>query len=431
MTAGLPGAGPPRAGAAEPLIRVLWPGQPFESDGLPVAGAAGIVTLMREHPEQALGLWQALAPTPERDGNIALCLSRLGRFDQALAAAAGAAAATEAEARYIAALEFLRHGDFARGWPLYAERAKRAALWSDFARTTADIPRAPAPDGLAGRPVLAYADQGLGDQVMFAGFIAELLDQGLDLTVATDPRLTPLLAPAFPAARFVSDRDAVADPGAFAAKIALGDCGASLRPSFASFPARAGYLRPPGALVRSLRASYKAFAGGRLLVGLAWRSYTTKADAHKSVPLEALSPVLGQDAAFLSLQYRPSVVVPAPTLSGLGLAPRKVIEDPRFDPFTDTGVLAAQIAACDLVITSSNVTAHLAGALDKPALVLLPHGFGLQWHWFLNRADSPWYRALTLLRQSVRGDWSAPVAAAAEILAARIAAGAATSGADP
>lgn len=51
--------------------------------------------------------------------------------------------------------------------------------------------------------------------------------------------------------------------------------------------------------------------------------------------------------------------------------------------------------------------ANLAGAMWRPASILLP--FAPDWRWLLNRSDTPWYPSLTLHRQNALGDWSAPL----------------------
>lgn len=65
--------------------------------------------------------------------------------------------------------------------------------------------------------------------------------------------------------------------------------------------------------------------------------------------------------------------------------------------------LAAVIEQLDLVITVDTLAAHLAGALGRPAWVMLQHA--ADWRWMVNRCDSPWYPALKLYRQREPGDW--------------------------
>jgi hypothetical protein len=77
--------------------------------------------------------------------------------------------------------------------------------------------------------------------------------------------------------------------------------------------------------------------------------------------------------------------------------------------------LVALIDACDVVVTVSNTTAHLAAAIGKPTLVLLPWHTPL-WYWHLQSMDSPWYPSAILLRQAASADWSVPVEQAAKIV---------------
>ena len=71
------------------------------------------------------------------------------------------------------------------------------------------------------------------------------------------------------------------------------------------------------------------------------------------------------------------------------------------EDFVDT---AAAMAALDLIISCDTSVAHLAGALGRPAWVVLRHA--PDWRWLLDRDDSPWYPGMRLFRQPARGDWT-------------------------
>ena len=83
--------------------------------------------------------------------------------------------------------------------------------------------------------------------------------------------------------------------------------------------------------------------------------------------------------------------------------------DPKSDPaygvaaledFADTAALLANL---DLLISVDTANVHLAGALGRPAYLLLP--FAADWRWLEGRDDSPWYPSIRLLRQTTPGDW--------------------------
>ena len=80
-----------------------------------------------------------------------------------------------------------------------------------------------------------------------------------------------------------------------------------------------------------------------------------------------------------------------------------VIRDKEIDSLKDLDGFAAQVAAMDLIVSISNTTVHVAGALGVPAWVLLPNA--PMWRWMIDRDDTPWYPLVRLFRQNKRGDW--------------------------
>ena len=309
-------------------------------------------------------------------------------------------------------------GDFERGWALYGWG------WATGARG-AQRPRFAAPtwDGrnLDG-DLLVWGEQGIGDQILFCSMLEELQPRVRQLMVATAPRLLPLLRRSMPGVQLIPG-EAVDAQLPVAAQAAMGDLGGFLRKRVEDFPARRPpYLRADAARAATLRARLldrETQPGKKWLVGLSWRSRNDQYGALKSLdpgqlaPLLALPGVLGVD-----LQY------------GDTAAERRALRDERgieiahcddIDNYHDLDGLAALIEACDVVVTVSNTTAHLAGALGKPTLVLLPHALGRIWYWQEKNGlqqdgrqgeNSLWYPECRLLRQRQAGDWSAVVAQA-------------------
>jgi hypothetical protein len=109
------------------------------------------------------------------------------------------------------------------------------------------------------------------------------------------------------------------------------------------------------------------------------------------------------DIRWISLQYGDRDALEQ--LTAATQAP--VLIDCDVDQLADIDRFAAQIAALDMVITIDNSTAHIAGALGVPVWVMLP--FAPDWRWLLERADSPWYPTMRLIRQPRRGDWQSVV----------------------
>jgi ADP-heptose:LPS heptosyltransferase len=266
-------------------------------------------------------------------------------------------------------------------------------------------------------------DQGIGDQILFSSLIPDLIRTGADLTIECDTRLIPLLKRSFPQlpTRPLNDAPTAADNDGFAHQVYVPDSARWLRTSFDDFPRLTGYLKADPQLTHKLRADYLRRSEGRPIIGISWRTAAnTKISDHKTIELEAWAPLLAQQAMFVSLQYGDCRYEIGNAVRKLG---RPLVVDDSVDAVKDMDACAAQVAAMDLVITTSNATAHVAGSLNVPVWTLVPKGYGFMWHWFLNRDDSPWYPSMRLLRQNKQGDWGPVLDRAAAMLASFIAAG--------
>jgi hypothetical protein len=144
-------------------------------------------------------------------------------------------------------------------------------------------------------------------------------------------------------------------------------------------------------------------AGGRRKIGIAWSGRPThKNDHNRSVALgDFLGIFAGVDAAIVSLQRE----VRDADAAVLHERSDVIHFGEDLNDFTDT---AALIENLDLVVAVDTSVVHLAGALGKPAWVLLP--FMPDWRWLLDRDDSPWYPSLRLFRQDESRGWDRVIA---------------------
>lgn len=328
------------------------------------------------------------------------------------------AAPESAEARKTLAVAQLQLGDFSNGWP---------GLEARFESTTERVLRHPTPpaywqgDDLTGKSIVVWTEQGLGDEVLFAGLIPDIARRAKALGIQCSRRMMPVFQRSFPNASVVArdDAGAAAHRADFDYQQSAVSLARILRPDFAAFPWHAGYLKhDPGTRAR-LREKYQAGAGGRRIVGLSWRSTNPVFGEAKSAALLNFAPILAQpDALFVNLQYGDCRAEIKAVRESLGV---EIVEDGDVDSAVSMDDFFAQVAAMDLVITTSNTTAHVAGAMNVPVWILLPFAAGSIWYWFLRRADSPWYPSAVLMRSprfAAGEPWEQdPVAAAAAALA--------------
>jgi len=166
------------------------------------------------------------------------------------------------------------------------------------------------------------------------------------------------------------------------------------------------YLRPSPGHVRTW--TRRLSKHNRPLVALVWAGRPTHPnDANRSMSLATLAPLASIDATFLVIQKgRVEQAATPPNRMNL------VALNDRIDDFEDT---AAILSIADLLISVDSSPVHLAGALGRPAWVMLP--YVPDWRWLLDRDDTPWYPSVRLFRQSSRADWQGVVERVAKSLA--------------
>ncbi|PKU22468.1 tetratricopeptide repeat protein [Telmatospirillum siberiense] len=359
----------------------------------------------------------ALSPDDARSyNNLGNALYGTGALDAAARAFGRALrlAPDDAEIHYNASAVLLKQGRLREGWVEFEwrKRTERSAF------RKMPLP-GPEWDGgpLAGRTLLLYAEQGLGDVLQFARYaplIAARAGGGVLLRVY--PSLVRLMS-GLPGLAGVISTDDPLPP--YDCHLPLMSPPYRMGTVLDDIPAPNSYLGADSRATERWRERLDAQPG--LKVGIAWagdpREHQRGAhlmDRRRSLPLSAFDEVVRiPGIRWVSLQKGAAAaqVKAAPFGSAL-FDPMDEISD-----FADT---AALIAALDLVISVDTSVAHLAGALGRPVWIL--SRFDGCWRWLESRCDSPWYPSARLYRQPAWGDWPsvlATVASDLERLAAR------------
>ncbi len=345
--------------------------------------------------------------------NYGLVLQERGRFDLALAHYdALIAQQTETiEYRWNRAVAHLYLGDYARGWPDYELRQVRGGrdVRRDFGLPQWDGENA------AQHHLLVYAEQGVGDEIMFASCLSGLAGKAASVVLECDTRLAALFARSLPhihvhgAARD-GGRDWLQQHAALDRQIAIGSLPRLLRRSAADFSAHCGYLRPDAARVAAWRQRLGSNGAGT--VGLSWRGGTRKTRAGlRSLELADFLPFANAPRCRFVCLQRGDCSQEIEMARSVGM---EILFWP--EALDDLDECAALIAALDLVVSVDNTVVHLAGALGRPCWTLLTQV--PDWRYGLQGDVMPWYPSLRLFRQPESRDWAPIIAAVARELAA-------------
>jgi tetratricopeptide (TPR) repeat protein len=344
--------------------------------------------------------------------NVGMALAGLGRHAEALARfdAAVAAAPDAPLAHYRRSFSRLILRDFAGGWSDYEHRWRTDVFTAKASGYVApDLrPRltlSPRPADLAGQRVVVFAEQGVGDEIMFASMLPDLAATAARVVLVCDPRLIGLFGASFPGVEVIGPDAALTLRGSeFDRVLALGSLAAAYRNDLKDFPAQA-YLRPRDAVTEAWRRRLEDNAAA-LRVGISWRGGGRNASARaRSMDLDVLRPVLTMSGCeFVNLQYgdvRGEIEAANSSLP----SPIRFFDPAEIDDFEQ---LSGLVSALDLVVSVQTAVVHLSGALGRPCLAMIPPR--PEWRYTLSGPSMPWYGSVQLFRQSVGEGWPSVVA---------------------
>jgi tetratricopeptide (TPR) repeat protein len=298
------------------------------------------------------------------------------------------------EAHFEAAMTRLTLGDFDAGWSGYEWRWKTATFAAQRRQLRAPLWLGDAP--VSGKTILLHAEQGFGDTIQFIRYAPLLASRGAKVICEVQAELQSLL-PRFEGIDIIAQGEPLP---AFDLHCPLLSLPLAFATTPETIPLSVPYLAP--AADRLAHWSGHLAQGG-LRAGFVWSgSASHKNDANRSIPLARLAALFEDPPVrCFSLQSElrdadGEVLRGLPNLVHLGDALRD---------FADT---AAVIALLDVVISVDTSVAHLAGALGKPVMILLP--YAADFRWMRNRDDTPWYPTAKLFRQPAFGDWDSVIA---------------------
>jgi len=266
-------------------------------------------------------------------------------------------------------------------------------------RTIGDIPMW---DGTPGKTVLAIGEQGLGDEIMFASMIHDLMQVG-NVVIECHKRLKTLFEKSFNVPCHGTREDTTIDwidRHKIDARIHMGSLGKFFRRTKEAFPGTP-YLKADPILPR----------GDKPRVGISWFGGGAKHGRIKTrtIPLTWWQPILDNDCEFVSVQYKEK--------NEIGIVEKLGYEVKLFDWIPDQEAdylkTAEVVASCDLIITVCTSVVHLAGALGIPCWVMTPNKPA--WRYGVN-GPMPWYRSVRLYRQAPNQPWTPVIQKVAEDL---------------
>lgn len=284
-------------------------------------------------------------------------------------------------AHWNLALSLLSNGVWDRAWDEHEWGLKTQGI-----REERIVLNVPIWDGKSPGTVLVYGEQGMGDEIMFASMLPDLLKTN-KVVFECYHRLENLFKKAFPGVHIYGTRE---DREVFWAydhkidyRIPIGSLGQFYRRSSESFPGTS-YLKAD-ALPK----------GDKFRIGISWKGGGAKLGriVKRSIPLSWWKPILNvPNVEFVSLQYGLGREEELDVVKALGYDIKSMDEYTEAKDYYETARL---VKSCDLVISVCTSVIHLAGALGVPCWVMTPKHPAWRYQ---NSGRMPWYRSVRLYR---------------------------------
>jgi len=297
----------------------------------------------------------------------------------------------------------LRHWHFEEGWQGFELRRRREHFVGRYRKFPfAEWQGEP----LTGKTILVYPEQGLGDEIMYSSCIPELVARARHVAIECDHKLGALFARSFPLCTVTARLRTMANDWVNHLEprpdyqVPMGSLPLHFRRRVEDFPRHSGYLAPDERKTAAWKRRLDALGPGPK-VGLSWQGgvgHTGR--ARRSLTLEQLLPLLRVAGVhFVSLQYTEVDDEIRALAARHGITVHHW--QGAIDVYDET---AALVCALDRVVTVCTALVHLAGALGRPAIVMVP--FGSDWRYGAQGERMLWYPSVRLLRQRAIGDWS-------------------------
>ena len=263
-----------------------------------------------------------------------------------------------------------------------------------------------------GRSLLVYREQGIGDEVVFATCLPDMVERFDRIVCVCHSKLRPLFARSFPKIEFSSGADALTreDAADMDWQVAMGSLASIVRPSLASFPRHTQLLVPDPEKTTFFRTQL-APRRTALTVGIAWRS------GNLSLTRRVLYPYLEYwqalfdipDITWVNLQYGDVVEELKNAEQQFGIS---IVNFDSIDHFNDLDTSAALMQACDLVIGPGTSTTLIAAAVGTPTI-----GIDSGQDVFSLGTDYyPWLPSLNSFHRRFGEPWSEPIQRVANIV---------------
>ena len=297
-------------------------------------------------------------------------------------------------------LFYLARKEFEKGWKYYDSR------WNIYRDQKNNFNSISLLDNLDEKGnVLVWAEQGLGTQIIFIPLIKELQKTQLNISYACDKRLKKIIENSLSDIKVINLKDKI-DLDQYDFQIPIASLGKFFRKKKSDFKPQQCFLDVNENEYKSFHKNIfiedkksiinKLFIPKKKVIGISWKSVSINSGSEKSIPLNSFKNLVNNsNYKFINLQYGDILK----EIKNFNEESKNKIEFfDNYDFVEDLDSFAYFVKSCDAIVTTSNTTAHFAGALGIKTYVLIPENNGKIWYWHEKNGKSLWYKSVRLIR---------------------------------
>lgn len=313
------------------------------------------------------------------------------------------------------ALAYFEKGEYTKGWSDYDAGVRTRDRYHRFYQ---DIDKVPLWDGTKGKTVVVYGEQGIGDEIMFASMIPDVV-RDANVIFETHPRLYKIFRDSFPDLQIYGTRkEKVIHWNKFHKidyAIPIGSLGKFYRNKTEDFP-QIPYLKADPVLNKKMQDKLNGL-GEKCKIGFSWKGGTKPTnDTERHIALHKWLPIFKSiNADWISLQYKDGAEEEIEKFLNTKDAKDNNIKIHHWRDIVDNyDLTCALVNNLDFVISVPQSVVHLSGALGIPTIQLTPkHAL---WQMGVYGQNMPWYDCVKNIWQDETLAWEPVIEKAKEDL---------------
>ena len=302
------------------------------------------------------------------------------------------------ESKYFLSLNYMKLKDYKTGLKYFENRLCRQTAILTQNKTYPNLIKNSklwAGENISDKILYTYYEAGFGDMIMFSRYIPKLSKLCKKLIIKPQKELSQLFRDNFPN---VEVMDYFYDESQFNFDYHI---------PFLSIPHilslnneeifmnKSGYLNAD--INKTKYYKEKFFNNNKFKIAIKWQG-NTYYETDRVINVEAFEPLFELPETQI---YSAQTFEGSQELEKLSSKYNVIDLSKSFSDFSDT---AAALANIDLVICSDTSLAHLAGAMGKKCIILLPYSYNWRWHTDLSKCD--WYDSVKLFQCQKDETWN-------------------------